>query len=223
MARIRTIKPEFFTDEVVGECSPTTRLLFVACWVFADDNGNLERSAKQLKAQAFPYDSLDCEPMLAELIERGLLIEYEADGKKCLHISGFDRHQRIEKPSKPRLPLYIESPTSPGALPEPSPTTPGVVGSLREGKGRERKGEGTRKRATSLPESLTLTEQHRQYAEAQGLVGPAEQFERFLDHHRAKGSVFVDWDAAWRTWVRNGVGFQAKDRGSQRRVDRRAD
>lgn len=33
------------------------------------------------------------------------------------------------------------------------------------------------------------------------------QLERFRDHHRAKGSVFSDWQAAWGTWVRNSVNF----------------
>lgn len=33
------------------------------------------------------------------------------------------------------------------------------------------------------------------------------QLERFRDHHRAKGSRFADWQAAWGTWVRNSVMF----------------
>ena len=43
MPRIRTIKPEFWTDEKVGECSIPARLLFIATWNIADDRGNLER------------------------------------------------------------------------------------------------------------------------------------------------------------------------------------
>lgn len=30
-----------------------------------------------------------------------------------------------------------------------------------------------------------------------------EEAPRFLDHHRSKGNVFSDWDAAFRTWIRN--------------------
>lgn len=29
----------------------------------------------------------------------------------------------------------------------------------------------------------------------------------FTNHHKAKGSVMADWQAAWRTWVSNGVKF----------------
>lgn len=43
---------------------------------------------------------------------------------------------------------------------------------------------------------------------------PAEilraQTDKFLDHHRAKGSTFKDWDSAWRTWMRNAVEFSQR-------------
>lgn len=133
MARIRTIKPEFWIDERVGECSPTARLLFIATWNFADDNGNLERSAKQLKAQAMPYDAVDCEALLLELLAAGLLEEYESNGRKYLHISGFDKHQKIEKKSAARHPLPDSSPTAPLVVPEQS----ALEGKVREWKGGE--------------------------------------------------------------------------------------
>ena len=34
-----------------------------------------------------------------------------------------------------------------------------------------------------------------------------EQIDAFVDFHTAKGSVFKDWDAAFRTWCRNAVKF----------------
>lgn len=136
MARIRTIKPDFWTDETLGECSPTARLLFVGTWNLADDHGNLERSSRQLKAQLFPYDNFDCEPYVVELLHVGCLLEYEVDGKKYLHIKGFDRHQKVEKKSSPRHPLYEDSLRTHRGLTEPSPSSSGS--SLgREGKGRE--------------------------------------------------------------------------------------
>jgi hypothetical protein len=121
MARIRTIKPEFWTDESVGECSVSARLLFIASFNFADDQGGLDRSAKQLKAQAFPYDAIDCEPLVLELIRAGLFIEYEVADRKYLHIKGFRKHQKVEKPAKPRIPVYDESTSGSHALPEDSP------------------------------------------------------------------------------------------------------
>lgn len=123
MARIRTIKPEFWTDEKLTECSVIARLLFIGTWNFADDQGNLDRSPKQIKARVFPVDNIDCEPLLLELIAQGLLIEYSVSGKKYLHVQGFSKHQVINRPSKPQCPKYEESESTPGTLTEPSVTT----------------------------------------------------------------------------------------------------
>ena len=120
MARIRTIKPEFWTDEKVVECSPTARLLFIGLWNFADDYGNLERSSKQIKIRIFPADAIDIEPHVQELIQVGLVREYEVDGCNYLHIKGFRKHQKIEKPSNPRHPLPEPSVSPRGVLGEPS-------------------------------------------------------------------------------------------------------
>ena len=143
MSRIRTIKPEFWTDERVGECSPSARLLFLGTLNFADDHGGIDRSAKQLKAQVFPYDQIDCEPLVQELLSAGLLVEYEANGKKYLHIKGFSAHQKVEKPGKPRVPIYDASVSPPRTLPESSGKTPrGRESKGRESKGRESHTEG---------------------------------------------------------------------------------
>lgn len=152
MARIRTVKPEYWTDERVGECSVSARLLFIATWNFADDHGGLDRSAKQLKAQAFPYDNIDCELLVQELLNQGLLIEYEVDGKKYLHIKGFRTHQKVEKPARPRVPLYEEKATTHRVLTESSPTSSGLF-SGREGKGMETEGSGAEAPPSSANET----------------------------------------------------------------------
>jgi hypothetical protein len=109
MSRIRTIKPEFWTDEKIGSVSLAARLLLIGALNFADDHGGLDRSAKQLKAQVFPYDAIDCEPLVLELIGAGLLIEYQVANCKYLHIKGFQKHQRVDHPSKfSKTPPYTE-------------------------------------------------------------------------------------------------------------------
>ncbi|UXZ62322.1 hypothetical protein NUJ28_06285 [Burkholderia multivorans] len=130
MARIRTIKPDFWTDEKIVELSFEARLFFIGSWNFADDNGNLQRSAKKLKMQIFPADSIDCEPIIQSLIAHGMLSEYEVNGEKYLHIKGFRKHQVINRPSKTGLPRP-ETDSTPTSLTESS---------LTEGKGKEGKG-----------------------------------------------------------------------------------
>jgi hypothetical protein len=99
------INPEFWSDERIGECSTSARLMFIGTWNFADDYGNLDRSPRQLKAQIFPYDNIDCEQLVQELLKQELLSEYEVNGKKYLHINGFEKHQIIDRKSKARCPM----------------------------------------------------------------------------------------------------------------------
>jgi hypothetical protein len=137
MARIRTIKPEFWSDETICECTRDARLLFIGLLNFADDCGNLDRSAKQIKTRVFPNDKIDCEPLLSQLLMHGLIIEYSVNNKKYLHIRGFQKHQLINRPSKPVVPQYAPSLNTQGALTEPSL----ITHSGKEGKGMEGKEE----------------------------------------------------------------------------------
>ncbi|VEC00024.1 Uncharacterised protein [Cedecea lapagei] len=119
MARIRTVKPEFWTDEKVVECSIAARLLFVGMFNFSDDNGNLVNSPKRIKMQVFPADIIDCEPLLKELITHGLLTEYSVNDVSYLNIKGFNKHQKINRPSKtdiPKMELHEHSVSSHGAF-----------------------------------------------------------------------------------------------------------
>jgi hypothetical protein len=60
-----------------------------------------------------------------------------------------------------------------------------------------------------MPDPFLMTEKHKAFAAARGIVGPAAeyQFERFKSHHGAKGSAFASWDQAWQTWVLNQARF----------------
>lgn len=109
MARIRTIKPEFWTSAQVMECSPIARLLFIGMWNFADDAGRLNYSEKTLKAQIFPSDDIPSENirgMIVELSSNGLLLIYEFSGQKYIQITGW-HHQKIDKPRESKIPRPI--------------------------------------------------------------------------------------------------------------------
>lgn len=119
MARIRTIKPELWTDEAFTECSVSARLLFVGALNFANDYGVLSDSPKRLKMQVFPADSFDVEGLIDELIFHGLWerAEHPATGRKVLLIRGFAKHQVVNRPN---LGEY----GNPAKWHEPSTTTP---------------------------------------------------------------------------------------------------
>jgi hypothetical protein len=58
-----------------------------------------------------------------------------------------------------------------------------------------------------IPEDFTLTPAMREFAEGKGIEDPDDVFDAFYDWHRQKGTLYVDWEAAFRTWVRNQIKF----------------
>ena len=121
MARIRSIKPEFWTSEQILECSTNARLLFIGLWNFCDDQGRHPYSAKQAKAEVFPADDFtekDILGMLNELSTKGLIVRYESENKEYFYVTGW-RHQRIDKPQAPKYPDPEASNSTiiPGTLP----------------------------------------------------------------------------------------------------------
>jgi hypothetical protein len=59
------------------------------------------------------------------------------------------------------------------------------------------------KKRSTLPLDFQLTPDLRAFAIDQGVQDPHTEFSAFRDYHQARGSVFRDWPAAWRTWARN--------------------
>lgn len=158
MARIRTIKPEFWVSEQVGECSPNARLLFIGMWNFCDDRGVHPAKPKTLRAEVFPQDEGITSSMVVawvdELLLAGLIVVFDSDGAAYWHVTGWSKHQRIDRPSNkhPAPPvrnsanfLRIIAERSQTVLPtvvdtsesDPAAFAPGV-----EGKGMEGNGEG---------------------------------------------------------------------------------
>lgn len=111
MARIRTIKPEFPQSETIGRLSRDARLLFVQLWTIADDDGRARAASRMLASLLYPYD--DDAPKLIgkwldELEGAGCIRRYEADGGTYLDIPNWQKHQKIDRPSKSRIPEFVE-------------------------------------------------------------------------------------------------------------------
>lgn len=102
MARIRTIKPEFWSSEQVVECSAMARLLFIGLWNFCDDAGIHPTAEKTIKMRVFPGDDISTESirrLIDELSSKGLIDLYEVEGVEYLMVTGWDKHQKVERPS----------------------------------------------------------------------------------------------------------------------------
>lgn len=109
--RARNIKPSFFTNPDLGECSPVSRLCFAGLWCCADREGRIPDRPRFIKAQVFPYDSIEVEPLLLELERFGFIERYEVGGVGVISIPNFTKHQRphvkeksSELPGKPAKP-----------------------------------------------------------------------------------------------------------------------
>jgi hypothetical protein len=113
MARIRTIKPEFFTSEDVVTLSPLARLFYVALWCEADREGRLSWKPKTLKMRYLPGDSCDIDALSSELVEVGMIVLYEVDGRQYAEIPSFKRHQVINnKEAESSIPARVDHASS---------------------------------------------------------------------------------------------------------------
>jgi hypothetical protein len=93
MARARNIKPGFFKNEDLAECSPWARLCFAGLWTLADREGRLEDRPKRIKGELFAYDTVEVEQLLAELAAHGFILRYQAGDIDAIQIVEFNRHQ----------------------------------------------------------------------------------------------------------------------------------
>lgn len=134
MARIRTIKPEFFSSRRIAHLSRDARITFIGIWTEADDYGICDGDAHVLKGHLWPFDDditpADVERHLAEMTTerpRPLIRFFEWDGKRYIEVLGWE-HQRVNRPSSKRHPSppgQTHTPaTQPGALTEPSLSPP---------------------------------------------------------------------------------------------------
>jgi hypothetical protein len=167
------------------------------------------------------------------------IVRYQNSDGRFIQITRFKEHQSphySEKPSTikpPKLPESVEheATETPGTLPEDSRSTPVIKGGSQppdslipdslipdcsnsgSSNPPSKQPKGSRKKpATPAPDVFDVTDAMAEWAVAEGL--PEARLERetrqFLDKSKAQGKTFSDWDAAWRTWIRNAVEFSAR-------------
>jgi hypothetical protein len=135
MARIRTIKPEFFTSADILALTPLARLFYVSLWCEADREGLLPWNPDTLKFRYLPKDKVDVESLGNELQANGLIaILTGDDGREYAEIPSFKQHQVINNREADSILL--------SRVKDASPRVP--VEGRKEGKGREGKSPATR-------------------------------------------------------------------------------
>jgi hypothetical protein len=127
VARSRNIKPGFYKNEDLAECSLLARFVFPGLWMLADREGRLEDRPKRIKAELLPFDDGDMDLLLQELHDRGFVVRYQNDDGKFIQILKFNEHQSPHYSEKKSL-------IKPPELRELSGSVPGNDASLRGGR-----------------------------------------------------------------------------------------
>lgn len=107
--RIRTVKPEMWQDEKVGDLSHGARLLLVGLVTMADDEGRLRGRPQAILGHVFPWDD-DVTPAkikrwIGDIERQGIVLTYEFEGKPYIAFRHWRRHQKINKATPSTLPL----------------------------------------------------------------------------------------------------------------------
>lgn len=125
MARIRTIKPEFWADEKLAPLPPVDRLVFLGLISQADDAGRLVDNPRLIDGLLFPETEDSSRESLETLERLGRVTRYVSDsGQKIIQVTNWSSHQRVQKPSPHVLPPPPKA-TAPQSVPTSSGDTTG--------------------------------------------------------------------------------------------------
>jgi hypothetical protein len=156
MARIRTIKPEFFRHGGLFDAEIETglplRVAFAGLWSACDREGRFMWRPRQLKLDALPFDQVDFAQVLDALRAGGHVVRYTVNGVDYGCIPSWKRHQVINnRETESILPLPCELSLAAGSVTRAArvaDTTPTpLVHAEAEGNGKE--GKGTEKKPSA--------------------------------------------------------------------------
>lgn len=117
MARIRTIKPDFFRSKTVARLTAEERITFIGLWCHVDDDGRCELDLELIKADVWPRSRSICDILtdLVALERESLIIHYVLTepavsaptlltDRSLICVTGFSEHQRINRRTPSKLP-----------------------------------------------------------------------------------------------------------------------
>lgn len=127
MARMRTLKPEFFDSPSTAEADLAVRLTFMAMWSWADDSGHGTGNLKELEAFCWPNDEVTELPrrsrgnsagapggwrnfaeICGEVAEVFGVVFYKVRNRPYYWIPSFKQHQSKDFRPTSRYPLLEE-------------------------------------------------------------------------------------------------------------------
>lgn len=232
MARARNIKPSFFTNDDLSETNPLARLLFIGMWTIADFKGCFEYKPKRLKVQLLPYDECNIEQLVSDLEKSGFIAIYTVQGQNYIKVLNFTKHQnphKNERESGSEIPdidqqdIILEGNTlesnnlqnieinreqdgtdradSLNLIPDSLNLIPEVISDVVEKLASPKRKPKTQK--TTVPENFGISDQVREWAISKNFGDLEQHLEYFTAKAAANGYKYADWDAAFKTAIRD--------------------
>lgn len=119
MARIRTVKPSFFTSPSTAAVDFPVRIFYEALWCWADDFGIGETNLNGLLGFAFPdsdgFTAQDVRRFCADCARHFDVYFYTVRGRHFYAITTWDEHQKLERRNERRK---NPMPDDPDAIPD---------------------------------------------------------------------------------------------------------
>jgi len=164
VARIRTIKPEFWDSPDTARASLRARLLYISMWNLADDYGIGDGNFKRIIGFAFPNDEIgvsEIPRLIAEVSRTFSVMFFDFEGRPYYWIPSWETHQRTEKRAKQRVP-FPEDPktlTSSGEMAGDG-NSAASVGSSAAGTGEQgNRGTGERELGNTCPAKPNMADE----------------------------------------------------------------
>lgn len=159
MARIRSIKPEFFTSHTLAKVALPARMTFIGLWSHCDDHGRCLDDERLIKASVWPLDDkatpMKVRQWVDELEAVGLIVFYQGErGERLLAVTNWTEHQRVPHPGPSRFP------PPPLMKPPESFMSPPESLSPEQGTGNREVEQGTGNREGFSEEALNLASKY---------------------------------------------------------------
>jgi hypothetical protein len=185
MARIRTIKPEFWSHPLLGKQDDSTKLMAISLLNFADDEGYFHAEPNLVRGFCRPFDdnSTITRRCLDNLSKIGYISICENENYGPIgRIETFTQHQRIDRANESKLKDYYST-NARRTLDEQS---------TEEGKGKGK--EGKRNRKGFIPPTL---DQVKEYFKEKGYKESVaiKMFDSYsvADWHDSQGNKVNNW------------------------------
>lgn len=206
---------EFFAHSEMSEREAFLWLLAKAAWkdtrhrvgaeMLPVPRGSLFVTLREICAAWGWKSDFRVRSFLDAMENEGMIKRTANAGKTCVSICNYDRYQTPDNEDKRKE----NEPETHGKRTENALKIP-VYQDTKEEDPSSLRSDGAQRgkpvaRKSRLPSDFYPNETGAAAATAAGITGGEfrGQLLRFADHHTAKGSMMVDWQAAWRTWCGN--------------------